>query len=125
MASSGTKGNHKRHRKSHGYLAHSFLSPLSNRRSDEYGGGFENRIRFTTETFRAMRAVWPEQFPMAVRLSCTDWVEGRWTIEDSIKLSKRLKSDGADFIDCSSGAIVPDAIEPASALIRQGLRGTF
>jgi len=96
----------------HGYLAHSFLSPLSNRRDDEYGGAFENRIRFTLETFRAMRAVWPEQLPMSVRLSCTDWVEGGWTIDDSVELSKRLKSDGADFIDCSSGALVPDAKIP-------------
>jgi len=96
----------------HGYLAHSFLSPLSNHRGDEYGGGFENRIRFTLETFRAMRAVWPEALPISVRLSCTDWVEGGWTIEDSVELAKRLKSDGADFIDCSSGAAVPDAIIP-------------
>jgi len=96
----------------HGYLAHSFLSPLSNRRSDEYGGRFENRARFTIETFRAMRAVWPEHLPMAVRISCTDWAEGGWTIEDSVELAKRLKSEGADFIDCSSGALVPDAKIP-------------
>ena len=96
----------------HGYLAHSFLSPLSNFRTDEYGGSFENRIRFTLETFRAMRAAWPDHLPMAVRLSCTDWVEGGWTIADSVELSKRLKAEGADFIDCSSGAIVPDAKIP-------------
>lgn len=96
----------------HGYLAHSFLSPLSNHRSDEYGGSFENHIRFTIETFRAMRAVWPQNLPMAVRLSCTDWVDGGWTIEDSVELSRRLKAEGADFIDCSSGAIVPDAKIP-------------
>lgn len=96
----------------HGYLAHSFLSPLSNYRSDSYGGSFENRIRFTIETFRAMRAAWPENLPLSVRLSCTDWVVGGWTIDDSVSLSKRLKTEGADFIDCSSGAIVPDAKIP-------------
>ena len=66
----------------HGYLAHSFLSPLSNYRSESYGGIFENRIRFTIETFRAMRAAWPENLPLSVRLSCTDWVVGGWTIDD-------------------------------------------
>lgn len=96
----------------HGYLAHSFLSPLSNRRTDNYGGSFENRIRFTMETFCAMRAVWPEHLPVSVRLSCTDWVGGGWTIEESVELSRRLKEAGADLIDCSSGALVPDAKIP-------------
>lgn len=96
----------------HGYLAHSFLSPLSNLRTDNYGGSFENRIRFAMETFQAMRAVWPEHLPLSVRLSCTDWVEGGWTIEESVELSLRLKEAGADFIDCSSGALVPDAKIP-------------
>ncbi|MFZ4778796.1 MAG: hypothetical protein ACOYM3_25800 [Terrimicrobiaceae bacterium] len=99
----------------HGYLAHSFLSPLSNERTDAYGGSFENRTRFTLETFRAMRAAWPERLPMSVRLSCTDWVEGGWTIDDSIELSKHLKIERADFIDCSSGALVPDAVIPNPA----------
>ena len=98
----------------HGYLAHSFLSPLSNLRTDEYGGTFENRVRFTLETARAIRAAWPENLPMAVRLSCTDWMDGGWTIGDSVKLSQLLKNEGVDFIDCSSGALVPDAQIPFS-----------
>ena len=96
----------------HGYLAHSFYSPLSNFRTDEYGGSFENRIRFTVETFRAIRAVWPERLPLAVRLSCTDWVEGGWTPEDAVALSRRLKAEGADLIDASSGGNTPDAAVP-------------
>ena len=96
----------------HGYLAHSFLSPLSNKRTDAYGGSFENRIRFPIETFRAMRAVWPEDLPMSVRVSCTDWVGGGWTMDESVELARRLKNEGADLIDCSSGAVVPDAQIP-------------
>lgn len=92
----------------HGYLLHSFYSPLSNKRKDDYGGSFENRIRMTLETARAMRKVWPDKFPFAVRLSCTDWVEGGWTLQDSLELSKRLKQDGVDLIDCSSGFVTPD-----------------
>jgi 2,4-dienoyl-CoA reductase-like NADH-dependent reductase (Old Yellow Enzyme family) len=92
----------------HGYLLHSFYSQLSNKRQDEYGGSFENRIRLTVETARVMRKVWPEKFPFAARLSCTDWVEGGWTIEESVELSKRLKSEGVDLIDCSSGFNTPD-----------------
>ncbi len=87
----------------HGYLAHQFLSPLSNRRTDRYGGSFENRTRFVLETTRAVRAVWPENLPLTARLSCTDWVEGGWTVEESIALAKKLKSEGVDLIDCSSG----------------------
>jgi 2,4-dienoyl-CoA reductase-like NADH-dependent reductase (Old Yellow Enzyme family) len=86
----------------HGYLLHEFYSPLSNKRQDSYGGSLENRIRFTLETARAMRAVWPDKFPFAVRLSCTDWMNGGWTIDDSVELSKRLKNEGVDLIDCSS-----------------------
>ncbi|MEW6532526.1 MAG: NADH:flavin oxidoreductase/NADH oxidase [Thermodesulfobacteriota bacterium] len=92
----------------HGYLCHSFYSPLSNHRTDEYGGSFENRIRFVLETFSAMREVWPEKFPFSVRLSCSDWVEGGWTIQEAIELSKKLKERGADMIDCSSGFGTPD-----------------
>jgi 2,4-dienoyl-CoA reductase-like NADH-dependent reductase (Old Yellow Enzyme family) len=92
----------------HGYLLHEFYSPLSNRRSDRYGGDFENRIRMVLETFQAMREVWPDKFPFAVRLSCTDWVEGGWTIGESVELSRRLKAAGADLIDCSSGFNTPD-----------------
>ena len=91
----------------HGYLAHEFLSPLANQRTDAYGGSFENRIRFVLETTRAVRVVWPDKLPLAVRLSCTDWVAGGWDIEQSIELSRRLKAEGVDLIDCSSGALVP------------------
>jgi 2,4-dienoyl-CoA reductase-like NADH-dependent reductase (Old Yellow Enzyme family) len=99
----------------HGYLAHEFLSPLSNQRTDCYGGSFENRIRFLLETTRAVRAEWPERLPLTVRLSCTDWVPGGWDIEQSIELSRRLKAEGVDLIDCSSGALVPDATIPVGA----------
>ncbi|MFA6221724.1 MAG: NADH:flavin oxidoreductase/NADH oxidase [Desulfomonilaceae bacterium] len=92
----------------HGYLCHSFYSPISNKRTDEYGGSFENRIRFTVETLECMRAVWPENLPLAVRLSCSDWVDGGWTIEETIELAKKLKQTGADLIDCSSGFGSPD-----------------
>lgn len=87
----------------HGYLAHSFYSPLSNKRTDEYGGSFENRIRFVIETTRAVREVWSDRLPLAARLSCSDWVEGGWTIDDSVELAKKLKAEGVDLIDCSSG----------------------
>jgi 2,4-dienoyl-CoA reductase-like NADH-dependent reductase (Old Yellow Enzyme family) len=98
----------------HGYLAHEFLSPLSNQRADRYGGSFENRIRFVLETTRAVRAAWPERFPLAVRLSCSDWAPGGWDLEPSIELSRRLRAEGVDLIDCSSGALVPDAIIPVA-----------
>ncbi len=97
----------------HGYLLHEFLSPLSNKRTDRYGGSFENRVRFTREVTRAVRQRWPEELPLFVRLSATDWVEGGWTVEDSVALAKLLKEDGADLIDCSSGAIVPGVKIPA------------
>lgn len=96
----------------HGYLAHSFHSPLSNQRKDEYGGSFENRIRFTLETARIIRREWPEQKPMSVRLSVKDWMEGGWTTEESVELAKRLKAEGVDLIACSSGAASPDAKYP-------------
>jgi 2,4-dienoyl-CoA reductase-like NADH-dependent reductase (Old Yellow Enzyme family) len=87
----------------HGYLSHQFLSPLSNHRTDRYGGSFENRVRFLIETTRAVRAIWPERLPLTVRLSCTDWIEGGWTIDESVELARRLKTEGVDLIDCSSG----------------------
>jgi 2,4-dienoyl-CoA reductase-like NADH-dependent reductase (Old Yellow Enzyme family) len=99
----------------HGYLAHSFLSPLSNRRSDEYGGGFENRIRFVLAALRAVRAAWPAERPLSVRLSCTDWAEGGWTLEESVALAGRMKDEGADLVDCSSGGLVPGVKVPAGA----------
>ena len=93
----------------HGYLLHEFLSPLTNQRTDNYGGSFENRSRFLLETTRAVRAVWPDQFPLTVRLSVIDWMPGGWEIEDSIALAKRLKTEGVDLIDCSSGGTIPHA----------------
>jgi len=99
----------------HGYLCHSFHSPLSNFRTDEYGGSFDNRIRFTLETAECMRRHWPHDKPMSVRLSCTDWYEGGWTLEESIELAKRLKEVEIDLIDCSSGAGTPLAKIPVGA----------
>ena len=91
----------------HGYLFHEFLSPLSNRREDAYGGSFANRVRFPLEVFAAVRDVWPQDKPMGVRISANDWVDGGWTIEDSIALVRRLKAAGCDWIDTSSGGISP------------------
>ena len=99
----------------HGYLMHEFLSPLSNHREDNYGGSFENRIRFTVDTARAVRAAWPDDLPLTVRLSCTDWTEGGWTLEETVELSRRLKAVGVDLVDCSSGGNVPDAKIPVGA----------
>ena len=96
----------------HGYLGHSFLSPLSNQRTDQYGGSFANRVRFAVETARAVRAVWPERLPLFARLSCSDWTEGGWTGEDSVALALLLKAEGVDLIDCSSGGLVPGASIP-------------
>jgi 2,4-dienoyl-CoA reductase-like NADH-dependent reductase (Old Yellow Enzyme family) len=96
----------------HGYLAHEFLSPVSNQRTDDYGGSFENRIRFALETTRAVRAAWPDKLPFTVRISATDWVAGGWDIEQSIELSRRLKAEGVDLIDCSSGGNVSDTKIP-------------
>jgi 2,4-dienoyl-CoA reductase-like NADH-dependent reductase (Old Yellow Enzyme family) len=92
----------------HGYLLHEFCSPLSNKRTDAYGGSFENRTRLVRETAQAIREVWPDHLPLATRLSCTDWVEGGWTIDDSVALALMLKEDGVDLIDCSSGFNTPD-----------------
>jgi len=91
----------------HGYLAHEFLSPLSNRRTDEYGGTFENRIRFALEATRAVRAVWPERLPLFVRISASDWVEGGWDIGESVEFARGLRALGVDLIDCSSGGLSP------------------
>jgi 2,4-dienoyl-CoA reductase-like NADH-dependent reductase (Old Yellow Enzyme family) len=91
----------------HGYLSHEFLSPLTNKRADEYGGSFENRTRFAREVVIAVRAVWPEHLPLFMRVSAIDWVPGGWTLEDSVELAKRVKPLGVDLIDCSSGGIAP------------------
>lgn len=90
----------------HGYLNHQFLSPLSNTRTDEYGGSFENRIRFTIEVLEAVQTEWPENLPLFVRISATDWAEGGWDTEESIQFSKILKEKGVDLIDVSSGGLV-------------------
>ena len=97
----------------HGYLLHEFLSPLSNKRNDEYGGNFENRIRFPLEVLSAIRKVVPDSFPIIVRISSTDWVEGGWDIEQSINFARKLKEAGADVIDVSSGGNISHASIPA------------
>ena len=96
----------------HGYLSHEFLSPISNQRTDMYGGSFENRTRFLLETVKATRAVWPDHLPFTVRLSCSDWVDGGWDIEQSVALAKLLKEAGVDLVDCSSGGSVAKAKIP-------------
>jgi 2,4-dienoyl-CoA reductase-like NADH-dependent reductase (Old Yellow Enzyme family) len=96
----------------HGYLLHEFLSPLSNQREDEYGGSFENRTRLLREVVQAVRDVWPERYPLWVRISATDWIENGWDIEQSVALSDKLTSLGVDLIDCSSGGILPGANIP-------------
>jgi 2,4-dienoyl-CoA reductase-like NADH-dependent reductase (Old Yellow Enzyme family) len=87
----------------HGYLLHEFLSPLSNHRTDAYGGSFENRSRFLLEVVRAVRAAWPERLPLFVRISATDWTDEGWTIDDSVRLATLLAPLGVDLVDCSSG----------------------
>ncbi|HEY9833509.1 MAG TPA: NADPH dehydrogenase NamA [Stenomitos sp.] len=96
----------------HGYLLHEFLSPLSNDREDEYGGSFDNRTRLLQEVVQAVRQVWPEQYPLFVRISATDWIDNGWDIEQSIALSRQLKPLSVDLIDCSSGGILPTAKVP-------------
>jgi len=96
----------------HGYLLHSFLSPLSNQRTDQYGGSFDNRARLLLEVAAALRRVMPDRLPLWVRISCTDWVAEGWDIEQSVELARRLQSLGVDLIDCSSGALVPTAKIP-------------
>jgi 2,4-dienoyl-CoA reductase-like NADH-dependent reductase (Old Yellow Enzyme family) len=98
----------------HGYLLHQFLSPLSNRREDEYGGSFENRTRVVRETVTAVRRVWPEEKPLWLRISATDWVEGGWDADQSVELARTVKDLGVDLIDCSSGGAVPDAKIPVA-----------
>jgi 2,4-dienoyl-CoA reductase-like NADH-dependent reductase (Old Yellow Enzyme family) len=98
----------------HGYLLNEFLSPLSNRRTDDYGGSFENRIRMLLEVADTIRAIWPERLPLWLRISATDWVEGGWTADDSVRLAKILREKAVDFIDCSSGGLVPHAKIPVA-----------
>jgi len=96
----------------HGYLIHQFLSPLVNERTDEYGGSFENRIRFCLEVVDAIRRVWLERLPLFVRISSTDWTTGGWTDDDSVALARRLREHGVDLVDCSSGGAVPNVRIP-------------
>jgi 2,4-dienoyl-CoA reductase-like NADH-dependent reductase (Old Yellow Enzyme family) len=96
----------------HGYLLHQFLSPLSNQRTDTYGGSFENRIRLMLEVVAAVRQVVPDDFPVIVRISATDWTEGGWTPDDSVQLSTWLRDRGVDLIDASTGGNVPRASIP-------------
>ena len=91
----------------HGYLLNEFMSPLSNQRTDEYGGSFENRIRIVLEVIQAIREVWNDKLPLFIRISSTDWVDGGWTGEDSVKFASAIKDKGVDLIDCSSGGISP------------------
>ena len=104
----------------HGYLAHEFLSPVSNLRTDEYGGSFENRLRFPLEVVDAVRSVWPEELPVFFRTSATDWLAENaedertgWTGEDTVRLGKELLAHGVDLLDVSTGGLVPDAKIPA------------
>jgi len=96
----------------HGYLCHEFYSPLSNTRTDKYGGSLGNRIRFALETTEAVRKVWPERLPLFARISSSDWVEGGWDVTHSVELAKQLHARGVDLVDCSSGGNVPDAKIP-------------
>lgn len=98
----------------HGYLLHQFLSPISNHRNDEYGGSFENRVRFPLQLAKRIRNLWPNNKPLFVRISATDWVDNGWNLEDSIEFSKLLKVAGIDLIDCSSGGAVAKADIPVA-----------
>ncbi len=99
----------------HGYLLHEFLSPLSNQRVDEYGGSYDNRVRFLLETVTAIRSVWPEAQPLFVRISATDWTDGGWTLDESMELARCLMPLGVDLIDCSSGGNVARAKIPVGS----------
>jgi 2,4-dienoyl-CoA reductase-like NADH-dependent reductase (Old Yellow Enzyme family) len=96
----------------HGYLLQEFLSPISNHRTDEYGGSFENRTRMLRQVVESVKTVWPEENPLFVRISSTDWTEGGWTVEESVKLADILKGMGVDLVDCSSGGNVHNAKIP-------------
>ena len=99
----------------HGYLLHSFYSPLGNQRTDDYGGDFANRTRFLTETAQQVRAALPDEIALAVRISATDWHDEGWMLDDSVKLASSLKNAGVDLVDCSSGGIRPDIKIPGGA----------
>jgi len=110
----------------HGYLISSFGSPLANDRKDEYGGSLENRMRFAVEVAQAVRAVWPQHKPIAMRLSCSDWVDGGWSISDTVALARELFTRvGVDIVDCSSGAQSPlqRIVFPFAAAVKSGVPG--
>ena len=98
----------------HGYLIHEFLSPLTNSRTDRYGGSLDNRLRLCLEVVEAVRGVWPERLPVFVRISATDWTPGGWDIDQAVELSRRLRDRGVDLVDCSSGGNVPRAEIPVA-----------
>lgn len=98
----------------HGYLLHQFLSPLTNRREDDWGGSLEHRMRLPLAVARAVRAAWPDELPLLARISATDWVEGGWDLPSSVAFARRLAEAGVDLVDCSSGGTVPDAKVPAA-----------
>jgi 2,4-dienoyl-CoA reductase-like NADH-dependent reductase (Old Yellow Enzyme family) len=98
----------------HGYLLHEFLSPLSNQRTDDYGGSFENRTRLLIETVAAVRTVWPESLPLFVRISATDWADGGWNADESVRLATILNQAGVDVMDVSSGGLVPHVMVPVA-----------
>lgn len=97
----------------HGYLLHQFLSPLSNRRTDVYGGSFENRTRLVRDVVAAVRVEWPERLPLLIRLSATDWADGGWNVDETVELCRALRGLGVDLVDVSSGGLVPAAEIPA------------
>ena len=105
----------------HGYLIHQFLSPISNTRTDQYGGTFDNRVRLCLEVAGAVRSVWPDRLPVFMRISATDWTQGGWDIEQSIELCRRLSGLGVDLIDCSSGGTDANATIP----VGPGYQTTF
>lgn len=109
----------------HGYLIHEFLSPLSNQRTDQWGGSFENRTRFLLRIVDAVRKVWPDELPLFVRISATDWVEGGWDLESSVKLAAILKEKDVDLVDCSSGGLAPNAVIPAGPGYQVGFAETI
>jgi 2,4-dienoyl-CoA reductase-like NADH-dependent reductase (Old Yellow Enzyme family) len=102
----------------HGYLLHQFLSPLANKRTDQFGGSLENRMRFPLRVAEAVRKRWPENLPLFVRISATDWTPGGWDLEQSIQFSRQLKDLGVDFIDVSTGGAVPHAVIPVAPLFQ-------
>ena len=91
----------------HGYLIHQFLSPLTNRRNDEYGGNSVNRMRFAIDVYEAVRSVWPSELPIGIRVSATDWIDGGWSVEETVELARMLDSRGCDYIHVSSGGVSP------------------